>query len=78
MLNKRYGAFDIHSKPPATTVLECPKAIDWAPNTRLLIPDEQTLFIVVHGVYTPIPPKIEACLAGAWPKPAANTLPRIT
>lgn len=32
----------------------------------------------MHGVLTPMPPEIEACLAGAWPKPAPNTLPKIT
>jgi len=33
---------------------------------------------VVHGVSTPRPALIEACLAGAWPTPAERTLPKIT
>ncbi len=77
-LNNRNGAFDIDSNPPVTTVLVWPKAIDWEPKTKLFNPDEHTLFIVVHGVSTPRPPKIEACRAGACPTPADRTLPRMT
>lgn len=61
-----------------TTVLLCPKAIDWEPKTILFKPEEQTLFKVVQGVSTPRPALIEACLAGAWPKPAEITFPKIT
>lgn len=55
-----------------------PRAIDWAPNTIDFKPEEQTLLIVVQGTSTPSPPLSEACLAGAWPIPADNTLPKIT
>jgi hypothetical protein len=41
-------------------------------------PEEQTLLRVVHGVSTPRPAESEACLAGAWPRPAPKTLPRMT
>ena len=51
----------MYLKPPPTTVLEWPKAIDWAPKTRDFNPDEHTLLVVVHGVSTPTPPKIDAC-----------------
>ncbi len=77
-MNKRNGALDIDSKPPATTVFEWPKAIDWEPKTIDFNPDEQTLLIVVQGVSTPRPADIDACLAGACPKPAPSTLPRMT
>lgn len=66
------------SNPPATTNSDYPKAIDCAPYTSDLRPDEHTLFIVVQGTSIPIPPFSEACLAGACPRPAPSTLPRIT
>jgi hypothetical protein len=68
----------MHSKPPPTTVLEWPKAIDCAPKTRDFNPDEQTLLFVVQGVSILTPPKIEACQAGACPRPAARKLPKMT
>lgn len=72
------GAFDIDSNPPVTTVLAWPRAIDWAPNTMDLRPEEQTLLMVVQGTLVPIPPFNEACRAGAWPTPADSTLPKMT
>ena len=59
-------------------MLVWPSAIDWAPKTIDLRPDEQTLLIVVHGTLVPRPPFNEAWRAGAWPTPAESTLPRIT
>lgn len=73
-----WGAFDIDSKPPVTTVFECPRAIDCAPKTIDFKPEEHTLLIVVQGTFTPIPPFNEACLAGAWPTPAERTFPKMT
>lgn len=52
--------------------------MDWEPKTSDFKPDEQTLLMVVQGVSTPTPPWIEACLAGACPKPAAKTFPKMT
>ena len=39
------------------------------------IPEAQTLFIVVHGVFVGIPAPRAACLAGAWPDIADKTFP---
>lgn len=41
------------------------------------MPEEQTLLIVVQVVAVGNPPKITACLAGACPTPADNTLPNM-
>ena len=66
------------SNPPATTMSDCSKEMDCAPYTTLFNPDEHTLLIVVQGTFTPIPPLMEACLAGACPNPAPKTFPSIT
>ena len=63
------------SIPPAITTSLSPKAIDWAACIILFIPDEQTLFTVVHGTSSGIPAFNAACLAGAWPTPAWTTWP---
>lgn len=36
------------------------------------------MLIVVQGTSIPKPPLREACLAGAWPRPADKTLPSTT
>ena len=42
------------------------------------MPDPHTLLIVEQGIETGIPARMEACLAGACPRPAANTQPIMT
>ena len=49
--------------------------MDCAPNIIDFAPEEQTLFTVVQGTVFGIPAYIAACLAGACPKFAEQTLP---
>ena len=53
------------SIPPATTTSLIPSSIDCAAKQIAFIPDEQTLFIDVHGVFILIPDLYANCLAGA-------------
>ena len=53
------------SIPPTTTTSLSPQSIDCVPIMIDFIPDEHTLFIVVHGIFSERPASIAACLAGA-------------
>ncbi len=66
------------SKPPATIARASPARIAWLASITALRPDPHTLFTVTAGTVAGTPPRIAACRAGAWPRPAETTLPRIT
>src|SRR5215470_17009256 len=66
------------SMPPATTTSESPVAIPWAASITDLRPEPQTLLIVRAATSTGSPAPRAACRAGACPRPAETTLPRIT
>jgi hypothetical protein len=72
------GAFDMDSKPPTNTQSVSPNAIDWAPNAIDFKPDEQSLFMLVHGVVMGRPLSREAWRVGPWPRPAERTFPMMT
>ena len=53
----RCGAFVIDSMPPATTTSHSPARTSWSASAMALIPDRQTLLIVIAGtdMGTPAP-----------------------
>jgi len=55
---------DILSNPPATTISDCPKAIDYAPSIIAFIPDAQTLLTLEQGTLIGIPAPRDAYLQG--------------
>ena len=56
----RWGARDIDSIPPATTVSNSPARIIWSARAIASIPDRHTLLIVRAGIAMPSPPAIAA------------------
>ncbi len=74
----RYGQLDIDSMPPATTTSESPAAIPWAASITAFSPEPQTLLIVRAATEGGRPARIAAWRAGAWPRPAETTFPRMT
>ena len=61
----RYGAFDIDSMPPVTTISCSPARIIRSAISIARIEDAQTLLIVSAGTSFGIPAAIAACRAGA-------------
>ncbi len=60
----RYGAFDIDSMPPATTISASPS---WMPCAAIITdfrPDPQTLLMVTAETPNGMPPCSAACRAG--------------
>lgn len=67
------------TKISINTKLTCwPRASVCEPIIMVFIPDEQTLLMVVQTVLVGSPPKMAACRAGAWPRPAETTFPMYT
>ena len=75
---KRYGARDMFSVPPATTISESPALIACAARMTDSRPEPQTLFSVVAGTESGRPPLMAAWRAGFMPSPAGRTQPRTT
>ena len=74
----RCGAWVIDSMPPATTISNSPARISWSASAIALMPDRQTLLIVIAGTVIGMPPATAAVRAGIWPAPAWMTWPMIT
>ena len=72
---EKWGLKLILSMPPATATSICPRAMLWAANWILFIPEAQTLFTVVQGTEFGMPALIAACRAGACPQPDCSTCP---
>ena len=68
----------MHSKPPTTTTLFTPDAIECTPCIILFIPEEQALFVVLADMFTGSPAATQAYFPGYYPSPALRTLPKIT
>ena len=66
------------SMPPATMICASPARIAWSASITAFSPEPHTLLIVSAAIVSGKPAYSAACRAGAWPKPAANTLPMIT
>src|SRR5689334_14308128 len=73
-----YGALDIDSMPPATTISASPQQMACAPMITDFNPEPQTLFTVVAPMLGGMPAPSDACRAGAWPSPAGSTQPMNT
>ena len=63
------------SMPPATMIRASPMPIVRAAMMVVMTLDPQTLFTVVAPTEGGMPAPIEACRAGAWPRPALSTQP---
>ena len=74
----RCGAWVIDSMPPATTISNSPARISWSASAIALMPERQTLLIVIDGTFIGMPPSTAAVRAGIWPAPAWMTWPMIT
>ncbi len=74
----RCGAWVIDSMPPATTTSTSPARISWSASAIALMPERQTLLIVIDGTFIGMPPATAAVRAGFWPAPAWMTWPMIT
>src|SRR5256714_15482617 len=70
-----YGAFDIDSIPPVTTISASPARIIESAISIARIDDAHTLLIVSAGVSLGGPPPIAAWRAGACPAPPCSTCP---
>src|SRR4029079_2759382 len=66
------------SIPPATTILASPSATACEAMMTVWILDPQTLLTVTAPTDCGMPAPIDACLAGAWPRPALSTQPIYT
>ena len=66
------------SIPPAITISLSPSMMLCAAKAIDFIPDAQTLLTVVQITLSGNPANFAACLAGACPNPACNTLPMYT
>ena len=75
---KTCGAFVILSMPPATTISASPERISRSAIAIALMPERQTLLILIAGTSNPIPALMAAWRAGIWPAPACSTCPKIT
>src|SRR5438093_914367 len=64
--------------PPATTTSESPAAIAWAASITAFRPEPQTLLIVRAATLGGRPAPRAAWRAGACPRPAVTTVPRLT
>ena len=72
------GAWLMLSWPPATTMLEEPSAICWAPSATARRPEPHSWFMPQAGASTGMPAPMDACRAGFWPAPAARIWPMMT
>src|SRR5690606_38236967 len=68
----------IDSMPPATTTFAEPALIRSWPNITAFMPEPQTLLMVVQPADGGRPAPNAAWRAGAWPRPAGSTQPRMT
>ena len=68
----------MHSKPPARIVFLSPAAMAVEAIMTDFMPLAHILLSVVQGVSSLSPEPRQTCLAGAYPLPAAITLPRYT
>ena len=73
----RCGAWVIDSMPPATTMSCSPARIIWSAMAMALMPERQTLLIVIDGMLIGSPAAMPAVRAGFWPAPARITWPMI-
>ena len=74
-LASRYGALDMLSIPPATTMSADPAASASAAMMAACMPDPHILFTVVACTPSGSPAPSAAWRAGAWPSPAGSTHP---
>ena len=63
--------------PPATTMSCSPARIIWSAIAMALMPERQTLLIVIDGRLIGSPAAMPALRAGFWPAPARMTWPMI-
>ncbi len=73
----RCGALVMDSMPPATMISASPARISWSAVAIALMPDRQTLLIVIEGSDSGRPAAMPAVRAGFWPAPARMTWPMI-
>lgn len=59
---------DMDSQPPATTMSEVPRMMFWAARIIALVPEAQTLLIVVEIVEGGRPAPMAHWRAGFWPR----------
>ena len=64
--------------PPATTIRASPNPIAWLAMIMVMMLDPHTLLTVVAPTEWGMPAPMEACRAGAWPRPADRTQPMYT
>ena len=64
--------------PPATTISCSPARISWSAIAIALMPERQTLLMVMEGTLIGMPPLTAAWRAVIWPAPAWMTWPMIT
>src|SRR5690554_4746926 len=64
--------------PPATMTCASPARIAWAASMTACRPEPHTRLTAIAPTVSGTPPLSAACRAGAWPRPAETTLPRIT
>ncbi len=74
----RCGACVIDSMPPATTISCSPARISWSASAIALMPERQTLLMVIEGTSIGTPPLTAAWRAVIWPLPAWMTWPMMT
>ena len=77
-LSSTYGALDIDSMPPATTMSNSPSLISDDARAIAAMPDGQTLLIVSAGTSSGMPPLFAAWREVIWPWPACRTWPMTT
>ena len=73
----RCGELVIDSMPPATMISASPARIIWSAVAIALMPDRQTLLIVIEGSDSGSPAAMPAVRAGFCPAPARMTWPMI-
>ncbi len=75
MLGSANGQLLMLSCPPAMMISARPSWIIWVARSTGLIPEEQTLLIVMEGTDSGTPARIVAWRLGTWPAPAGTTWP---
>ncbi len=64
--------------PPATMTRSSPARIAWAADMTAWSPEPQTRLTAMAPTFSGTPPPMAAWRAGAWPRPADTTFPRMT
>ena len=78
ILRVMYGAPDMDSQPPTSSIWSSPERMIWEPSEIARIDDAQTLLSVMAGVVSGRPAPTMTWRATFWPTPPCRTWPKMT